>query len=76
MNKNCSIKTKISTIEFVVFFVKIRLHKEIKKEVNKMFAEILAAIENFLGGLIDPVTSGIVSKVFDFLIEIYNMFAA
>ena len=41
-----------------------------------MFAEFLAAIENFIGGLIDPVTGGIVSKVFDFLLEIYNMFAA
>lgn len=41
-----------------------------------MFAEFLTAIENFIGGLIDPVTGGIVSKVFDFLLEIYNMFAA
>lgn len=41
-----------------------------------MFADILAAIENLLGGLIDPVTNGIVSKIFDFLLEIYNMFAA
>ena len=37
-----------------------------------MFAEILAHIETLLSGLIDPVTNGIVSKVFDFMLNIYN----
>ena len=40
-----------------------------------MFAEYLATIESFINSFLDPFTGDIVSKVFDFIMEIFN-FAA
>lgn len=38
-----------------------------------MFAQYLEAIESFISNFLDPATNGIVEKVFDFIIELFNM---
>ncbi len=40
-----------------------------------MFAEYLETIQNFIANFLDPVTNGIVDKVFDFIIELYSKIA-
>ena len=38
-----------------------------------MFVEFLETIENFISNFLDPVTNELVAKIFDFIIELFNL---
>lgn len=41
-----------------------------------MFETLIDAVRTMLDGMVDPLTNGIVNRIFDFILEVFNMFGA